>query len=64
MHIGPLNTVQYTVIYKLTNNKSKKPAAGFRMSQIMVFHISQKKCKAINMGLTLYVDYSLQMHTV
>lgn len=43
MHIGPLNTVQYTVIYKFTNNKSKMPASGFRMSQIMFFHISQKK---------------------
>lgn len=44
MHIGPLNTVQYTVIYKLTNNKGKVPASEFRMSQIMfsVFHREKK----------------------
>lgn len=61
MHFGPLNTVQNTVIYELKNNKNKTPASEFRMSKIMFFH--RKKSEAINMGLTLYVDYSVQMHT-
>lgn len=37
IHFGLLNTVQYTVIYELTNNKNKTAAYEFRMSQIMFF---------------------------
>ncbi len=61
IHFGPVNTVQYTVIYELKNNKNKTPASEFWMSKIMFFH--RKKSEAINMGLALYVDYSVQMHT-
>lgn len=43
IHFGPVNTVQYTVIYELKNNKNKTPASEFRMSKIMFFH--RKKVK-------------------